>query len=85
MNFTISRLRFAFCLRRVKYTFTGSVFVLDCIIALNRGNLILFPAAKVGADHITDKFSTIECRIISPSTPEAMQKMELFLAVVNVC
>ena len=34
LHLTGSPLRFVFCLRKVKCTFTGSVFVLDCIVLL---------------------------------------------------
>ena len=39
---TALALNFVFCLRGVKYTFTGSGFVLDLIIALHRRNLGFF-------------------------------------------
>ena len=39
---TALALKFVFCLRGVKYTFTGSGFVLDLIIALHRRNLGFF-------------------------------------------
>ena len=39
---TVFPLRFVFCLRGAKYTFTSSGFVLDLIIPLHRGNLSFF-------------------------------------------
>lgn len=66
LQLNVSLLRFVFCLRRVKFTFAGGGFVLDCIGTLNRGRMSFFLAAWVGIDH----FRPIKSRIIIDFIPE---------------
>ena len=66
-----SSLAIVFCLIKVKYTFTGIGFALDCNTSLSRGNLSCFQAVEVGTDHTTNHFSTIGCRVTVSFTKEA--------------
>ena len=71
LHLTVLLLRFVFCLRGVKYTFTIRGFLLDLIIPLHRGNFKFFLAAWKVTYHTTDHFSTIRCIILNALTPEA--------------
>ena len=82
-------LKFVFCLREVKYTFTASGFVLDLIIALHRRNLSVFSSYirsnwSYNRSCFHNRVPNSNCfdsRVGSRTA--ATPKMELFVTMVN--